>query len=336
MTRETAVVAVVAAAAGAAATRVLSRRDHRPIAGGLVTALAAWLLFTQHLRGGGTTYAVAAFGGAGVGLLGRAATPRRIPATLTAIVTAVAAVAVTSWIGANSASVDWFGATVSHGPRSGRQVAITFDDGPDVPYSLDVRDILDRYGVKATFFTVGKALDARPDVSRALLDDGQLLANHSYHHDGWRWLDPRYPELDRTQQAFRRDLGICPALYRPPHGQHTPFIARAVGGKGMTMVTWDVSARDWSSHDGAAVARRVLATAKPGSIILLHDGIDGTVTADRSVLLTALPLVLDGLRQKGLQPVRLDQLLGRPGYLPHCPGAGATPGGATPAAPTAG
>ena len=57
----------------------------------------------------------------------------------------------------------------------------------------------------------GKAIDARPEIARALFDDGQLLGNHSYHHDYWRWLDPRYPELDRTQDAFRRQLGVCPA-----------------------------------------------------------------------------------------------------------------------------
>ena len=67
-----------------------------------------------------------------------------------------------------------------------------------------MRDILDAHGVKGTFFTVGKALDARPDITRALYDDGQLLGNHSYHHDYWRWLDPRYPELGRTQDAFER------------------------------------------------------------------------------------------------------------------------------------
>ncbi len=84
----------------------------------------------------------------------------------------------------------------------------------------------------------------------------------------------------------------------------------------MATVTWDVSAADWSSHDGAAVAADVLARTKPGSIILLHDGLDGNVHADRSVLLTALPLILDGLKARGLQPVRLDTLLDRPGYVP--------------------
>jgi peptidoglycan/xylan/chitin deacetylase (PgdA/CDA1 family) len=226
------------------------------------------------------------------------------------------AVALMAWVAANTPTVNWFGGTISHGPRDRNQVALSFDDGPDDRYTLAVRDILDAHGVKATFFTVGKALDARPDISQALLADGQLLGDHSYHHDYWRWLDPRYPELDRTQDAFQRNLGVCPGFFRPPHGQRTPFMAWLVDRRDMAMVTWDVSAADWLSHDGTEVAADVLKRVKPGSIILLHDGLDGKVHSDRSVLLTALPLILDGLKQRGLQPVRLDQLLGRPGYVP--------------------
>jgi peptidoglycan/xylan/chitin deacetylase (PgdA/CDA1 family) len=91
-----------------------------------------------------------------------------------------------------------------------------------------------------------------------------------------------------------------------------------VSSHGMHAVTWDVSASDWVSHDPEAVARGILDHVKPGSIILLHDGLDGTVTADRSVVLQALPLILDGLAAKGLQPVRLDELLGVNGYLTSC------------------
>ena len=232
------------------------------------------------------------------------------------VVAATWAILTMSWVAANTPTVNWFGGTVSHGPRGTNEVAITFDDGPDDPFTLEVRDILDAHGVKGTFFTVGKALDARPDISRALFDDGHLLGDHSYHHDYWRWLDPRYPELDRTQDAFERNLGVCPGFFRPPHGQRTPFMSWLVHRRDMTMVTWDVSAADWSSHDGARVAADVLERTRPGSIILLHDGIDGTVHADRSVLLTALPLILDGLKERSLQPVRLDELLGQPGYVP--------------------
>jgi peptidoglycan/xylan/chitin deacetylase (PgdA/CDA1 family) len=224
----------------------------------------------------------------------------------------------TGWIAANTPGVGWFGGQISHGARDSNRVAITFDDGPDDTYTLQIRDLLDAHGVKGTFFTVGKALDARPDISQALYDDGHLLGDHSYHHDGWRWLDPRYPELQRTQDAFQRHLGVCPTFFRPPHGQKTPFMSWVIHDHGMKMVTWDVSAADWVSHDGQQVAKDVLDRVQPGSIILLHDGLDGLVHSDRSVLLTALPLILDGLKAKGLEPVRLDELLGIPGYGDHC------------------
>jgi peptidoglycan/xylan/chitin deacetylase (PgdA/CDA1 family) len=237
-----------------------------------------------------------------------------------AVVTAGALLAagLVLWVAGNDPTVQWFGRVTTHGDRAGRRVALTFDDGPDDPFSLQVSAILDSHDTKATFFEVGKALDARPDIAKALFADGHLLGNHSYHHDYWRWLDPRYPELDRTQDAFKRELGICPAFFRPPHGQRTPFMLAHASAKNMHTVTWDVSAQDWSTQDGAVVARKVLEQARPGSIILLHDGLDGTVTADRSVLLDALPIILDGLKAKGLEPVRLDELLGEPGYLEHC------------------
>jgi peptidoglycan/xylan/chitin deacetylase (PgdA/CDA1 family) len=197
-------------------------------------------------------------------------------------------------------------------------VAITFDDGPNVPYTARIARILDQHGAKGTFFMVGKALESEPAVARRLMDDGHLLANHSYHHDSWRWLDPRYPELERTQDVFQRTLGVCPAFFRAPHGQHTPFMARVVDEHDMTMVGWDVSAGDWNSTDAGEVARRVLDRIEPGSIVVLHDGLDGDVTADRSVLVRALPPILEGLERRGLEAVALDELLGQAGYGAVC------------------
>ena len=90
------------------------------------------------------------------------------------VLTAVLAVGLVSWVGANDPTVQWFGHVVTHGDRTQRRVALTFDDGPDDPYTMDVSRILDDHGVKGTFFEVGKAVDARPEISRALRDDGQL------------------------------------------------------------------------------------------------------------------------------------------------------------------
>ena len=86
----------------------------------------------------------------------------------------------------------------------------------------------------------------------------------------------------------------------------------------MTMVGWDDAGGDWATRDAALVANRILDKAGPGSIILLHDGLDGDVTSDRTVAVRALPLILAGLRARGLRAVRLDRLLGRPGYGDHC------------------
>jgi peptidoglycan/xylan/chitin deacetylase (PgdA/CDA1 family) len=234
------------------------------------------------------------------------------------VATAVVVAGVVVWQGANTHTGNWFGHQVAHGPRTDNRVALTFDDGPNSTATVPIRDLLDARGVKGTFFLVGKAVAARPDLARALVERGHLVANHSYRHDSRGWLDPRYPELARTQRVVDRDLGVCPAFYRPPHGQHTPVLAGVVHRHGLTMVGWDVSAGDWNAHNAEHLAERIVAKARPGSIIDLHDGLDGRVDADRSVLVAALPPILDGLAAKGLQPVRLDELLARPGYLQAC------------------
>jgi peptidoglycan/xylan/chitin deacetylase (PgdA/CDA1 family) len=216
---------------------------------------------------------------------------------------------VTMYVGAETPAASWFGGGITHGPTNGNDVALTFDDGPDITSTLRVMAILDRYGVKATFFEVGKAVDANPNITRSLYSDGQLIGNHSYHHDQWRWLDPRYPELQRDQKAIDRAIGVCPGLYRPPHGERTPFLARVVRDHHMHMVLWNVSAGDWATDNAQLVAQRIVGGAKPGAILLLHDGLDGNPTANRQVVVDALPLILDGLRAKGLTPVRLDDLL---------------------------
>src|SRR5262249_7277713 len=115
-----------------------------------------------------------------------------------------------------------------------------------------------------------------------------------------------------------RQLDVCPRYYRPPHGQRTPFMSVLLDRRHMKSVTWDVSAGDWATDDPALIASRVVQAARPGSVILLHDGLDGHVHADRKVIVQALPMILDGLRQRGLHPVRLDQLLGQPAYVDSC------------------
>lgn len=315
---------LIAPALGLAIASSTDVRGARRSPANLGLAIGAALLIVAARWAAGRDAAMAsgalivAVSGAAALVAGRAPAGTGRGRRLLAVGGPIVALVTAAYIGATTPSVTWFGSLIHHGPRGGNEVALTFDDGPNPPYSLQISAILDRYGVKGTFFTVGKALAARPDISKSLMDDGHLLGNHSYNHDAFRWLDPRYPELGETQAAFKRTLGVCPAFYRPPHGSHTPFIADVVADHGMKMVTWDVSAADWATSDGALVAKRVLEKVKPGSIILLHDGIDGNIGADRTVILDALPRILDGLRARGLKPVRLDKLLGTSAYLSSC------------------
>jgi peptidoglycan/xylan/chitin deacetylase (PgdA/CDA1 family) len=226
----------------------------------------------------------------------------------------VAVSGLTGYFGASTVGATWFGGGVVHGSRASDEVAITFDDGPDVTATPAIMKILDAAHVKGSFFVVGKTLDTSPQVVRDLVADGQLVGNHSYHHDEWRWLDPRYPELERTQQAFAREIGTCPIWFRPPHGQRTPLMARVVKDHGMRMAMWDVSVSDRGDNDARSIADKVLESVRGGSIIDLHAGLDGTSIAHRAAVVAALPMILDGLRARNLRPVRLDTLVGGPAY----------------------
>jgi peptidoglycan/xylan/chitin deacetylase (PgdA/CDA1 family) len=315
-----AIVAVLLAGlAGAAATERIAGGWALTVIGGLVAVVSVWLLRQRDDLA--AALILAALFAMAVSLVVhsrplKSDAPKTRGGAVFAALLLVVTLVLTAYIGAETPAASWFGGGATHGPTNTRRVALTFDDGPDAVSTPEIMAILDRYGVKATFFQVGKAIDAAPEVTRALYRDSQLLGNHSYHHDQWRWLDPRYPELQRTQNAFKRTIGTCPVLYRPPHGDRTPFLARVVRDHDMRMVLWNVSAGDWATKDAQLVADRTLRGARPGAILLLHDGLDGKPNVKRDVLVRALPLILDGLRAKGLEPVRLDTLLGTADYQP--------------------
>lgn len=212
-----------------------------------------------------------------------------------------------------------YGRLVSHGLRSQPLVALTFDDGPNGGWTLAVARLLEDRGVRGTFFLVGENVAADPSTARELVAGGHLVGNHSYHHRKRdALLDPSYAEMGQAEAAIRRATGVCPALFRPPNGFHTPWQLRAVARRGLLAVTWDVQPSDWKGPSPEELARRVVEGARSGSIVLLHDGLDTRQGVDRSQLLAALPAIIDGLQARGFRLARLDELLGVAPYLPDC------------------
>ncbi|MEU9338787.1 polysaccharide deacetylase family protein [Streptomyces sp. NPDC048290] len=196
-----------------------------------------------------------------------------------------------------------------HGPRERRDIALTFDDGPDPRHTRQVLDILARYDVRATFFCVGLHVRALPDEVRRIVDAGHGLGNHTWSHPFLPDLTARQfrLQLDRTSEAFDRAVGQVPDVFRPPYGARTPETLTALLDSGPALALWDVDSWDWARPGPERITRTVLDHAGPGSLILMHDG-----GGDRHQTVEALPAVIEGLLARDLRFVRADELAGLP------------------------
>jgi len=194
------------------------------------------------------------------------------------------------------------------GPRGAKGVALTFDDGPDPESTARTLDALDAAGAKATFFVIGKKAEAHPEMVRAILERGHAVGLHSYAHDrlfALRGARTWRKDLKRAARVLHEITGARPKLFRPPIGHTVPHTPRVVRELGLRVIGWDVSARDGVRADPADVARRVLASARDGSIVLLHDASERGTHAPAGV--AALPAILAGLHERGLEVVPLSE-----------------------------
>ncbi len=193
---------------------------------------------------------------------------------------------------------------VLSGPR-GRRVALTYDDGPSAQTPAFLSE-LQRLGVPATFFMIGREVQALPAIARQVLADGNAIGDHSWNHANLAGGGPAATDqLIRTNAAIRRATGFTPCLFRPPYRATGPDLVTRVREQGMTSVLWSVDPSDWARPGTDAIIARVLAQAGPGAIILSHDG-----GGDRSQTLAALPLIVSALRARGYTFVTVPELLG--------------------------
>jgi peptidoglycan/xylan/chitin deacetylase (PgdA/CDA1 family) len=188
-------------------------------------------------------------------------------------------------------------------PRGKGRVALTFDDGPG-PYTSQVLAELRSLHVRATFFVIGHNAAQLPGIVRALRAAGMVVGNHSWSHPNLTKLSlaKQRAQVRRTQDVLEATIGQRPRFFRPPMWAWNRTTARAVAEQGMIGVLFSVDTRDWSRPGVTAIVRQAL-TARDGQIIALHDA-----GGDREQTVQALPLIVKGLRARGLEPVTLDEL----------------------------
>lgn len=204
----------------------------------------------------------------------------------------------------------WLGRTDWRGRTDRQAVALTFDDGPG-PDTERILDVLAEQKSCATFFMIGCHVERFPQTARRIVAGGHEIGNHSYSHPIYlyRSAGETRRQLERAQDVIAAATGVTPNLARPPCGVRTPAYFRAARRLGLRTVQWDVAGFDWKRRSGGQIAHEVLRKVRTGSIVLLHDG-DSEHKRDRQETVAALPLIIEGLRARGLRVAPLSQLLG--------------------------
>jgi peptidoglycan-N-acetylglucosamine deacetylase len=223
-----------------------------------------------------------------------------------------AAAALTGGYQSMAPSGQWYGRTFAGEIRGSKQLALTFDDGPNDPHTLKLLDVLAKHNVRATFFMIGRYVQQRPDLARAVAQAGHVIGNHTFTHP---LLIFKSEAETRTQlvdcrKALRDAVGDHSNLFRPPFGGRRPATLRIARALGMETVMWNVTGYDWSAPPAATIEKKVTRQINGGDVILLHDGGHKAMGADRSQTVIATEKLIPQYKNEGFTFVTVPEMTG--------------------------
>ena len=192
------------------------------------------------------------------------------------------------------------------GDKNLPHVALTFDDGPHPVWTPRVLDILDDYGLHASFFLIGEKAKAHPGIVKRIVNEGHTVGCHTMTHSiPILRKDEFYrSEIIESHMLFEKLFGILLRYFRPPHGFFDAKCMREVTALNMKIVLWSQTPEDWKNKKSSDIKKSVLSHIHNGSIVLLHDGLQ-----DRSgSTINALPAILDTGINRGFDFVSLSSL----------------------------
>ena len=186
------------------------------------------------------------------------------------------------------------------------EIALSFDDGPHPRLTPIILDILEEYGIKATFFMVGENVEYYPEAARAVTEAGHEIANHTFSHRKFGRMseEEMRREILSCQDALEAMDETAPRFIRPPEGEMSPVMRRVAGTLDFRIILWDVDTRDWAHTPPEEISKHIVDTVQAGDIILMHDFI-----GHDSPTPEALRLVIPELLARGYRFVTVGDLV---------------------------
>ena len=208
----------------------------------------------------------------------------------------------------------WFGRTFVGLGRGSKQLALTYDDGPNDPHTLRLLEILHKHNVQATFFLIGRYVQQRPDIVRDVVQAGHVAGNHTFTHPLLIFKSAAQirSELKACQRALHDAVGEHCSLFRPPFGGRRPAVLRIARQMGLAPVMWNVTGYDWNAPSAEYIEGKVTRRVRGGNVILLHDGGHLHMGSDRSATVLATDRLIGRYRAQGYEFVTIPEMM-RPG-----------------------
>jgi peptidoglycan/xylan/chitin deacetylase (PgdA/CDA1 family) len=228
-----------------------------------------------------------------------------------ALTTVSTAAAITAGYQSMSPTGQWYGKTFTGAQSRSRQLALTFDDGPNDPHTPHLLEVLAKHNVHATFFLIGRYVKHHPEIARQVAQAGHAIGNHTFTH----------PLLIfKTEAEIRRELTACSSaiedavgksftLFRPPFGGRRPAVLRIARELGLDPIMWNVPSYDWKVSLAAEIEKKVAKQIRGGDVILLHDGGHEQMGTDRSQTIIATDHLLSRYKNEGYDFVTIPQLM---------------------------
>jgi peptidoglycan/xylan/chitin deacetylase (PgdA/CDA1 family) len=203
----------------------------------------------------------------------------------------------------------WYGKTLTDLRPHTRQIAFTYDDGPNDPHTLRLLEVLAKHDVLATFFMIGRYVERRPDIVREVVQAGHVVGNHTFTHPNLIFSSAAETraQLQNCDRALTDTIGEHSRLFRPPFGGRRPQTLRIAADLGLEPVMWNVTGWDWNAPPAEEIERKVAKQVRGGDIILLHDGGHKQIDADRAQTVIATDHLIARYKAEGHEFVTISK-----------------------------